>query len=65
MMKSIILLQHYLFQLIVLDKQKTLSNSIKKSTTKLDESEKRITLRDFVENIYINALNTFEGEKIV
>lgn len=45
--------------------QKTLSNSIKKSTTKLEESQKRISLREFVESIYINSLNAFKEEKIL
>ncbi|WP_291074041.1 hypothetical protein [Empedobacter sp. UBA5987] len=64
-MKNILLLSLLIISINSFGQAKTLSNSIKKSTTKLDESEKRITLRDFVENIYINALNTFEGEKIV
>ena len=64
-MKNILLLSLFIISINSFGQQKVLRNSIKKITTKLDESSDRKTLKEFVESIYINSLNTFEGEKLL
>ncbi|HAR72732.1 MAG TPA: hypothetical protein DCR77_04915 [Flavobacteriaceae bacterium] len=62
-MKNILLLSLLIISINSFGQQNGIKESFQKSTTKLDESSDRKTLKEFVENIYINSLNTFEGEK--
>lgn len=64
-MKNILLLSLLIISINSFGQQEVLTNSIKKTTTKLDKSSDRKTLKEFVESIYINSLNTFEGEKLL
>ncbi len=62
-MKNILLLSLLIISINSFGQQNGIKESFQKSTTKLDKSSDRKTLKEFVENIYINSLNTFEGEK--
>ena len=62
-MKNILLLSLFIISINSFGQQNGIKESFQKSTTKLDKSSDRKTLKEFVENIYINSLNTFEGEK--
>ncbi|MDM1550137.1 MULTISPECIES: hypothetical protein [Empedobacter] len=62
-MKNILLLSLFIISINSFGQQNGIKESFQKSTTKLDESSDRKTLKEFVESIYINSLNTFEGEK--
>ncbi|GEM_PF-475277 len=62
-MKNILLLSLFMISINSFGQQKVLTNTIQKSTTKLDKNSDRKTLKEFVESIYINSLNAFEGEK--
>ena len=64
-MKNIIVLTFLFVSIHSFGQQKTLTNAIKKSTFILDKSQKRMSLKEFVETIYITSLNTFEGEEIL
>ena len=64
-MKNILLLSLLIISINSFGQQNGIKESFQKSTTKLDKSSDRKTLKEFVENIYINSLNTFEGEKLL
>ena len=64
-MKNIILLTFLVISVNSFGQQTGIKESFQKSIVKLDENSKRMSLKEFVENIYISSLNTFEGEKII
>ena len=64
-MKNILLLSLLIISINSFGQQNGIKESFQKSTTKLDKSSDRKTLKEFVESIYINSLNTFEGEKLL
>ena len=62
-MKKITLLILLIISIHSFGQQNGIKESFPKKTIKLDENTQRLSLKEFVENIYINSLNTFEGEK--
>lgn len=61
-MKKIILFSMLLISVNSFAQQNGLKESFQASAVKL-ENQERQSLQDFVENIYINAVNTFNGKQ--